>query len=235
MNSIVIVISANVEWKEVLARFPSAELQSSPYGNWFEASLGDRRSVIFHGGWGKMAAAGSTQYVIDRWNPQVILNIGTCGGFQGAIERGAVILAERTIVYDIMEEMGDPAQAIADMSTTVDLSWLGTNYPSKVLPSLLVSADRDLQPTDIEMLASRYGAIAGDWESGAIAYVSARNSRHCVILKGVSDLVGEDGGEAYGKGHVFENGATSVMAELLEALPAWINHCETCLAKLKLQ
>jgi nucleoside phosphorylase len=62
--------------------------------------------LFFWGGWGKIAAAGSTQYVIDRWRPQLLVNLGTCGGFDGAIERDMVVLAIKTVVYDIVEQMG---------------------------------------------------------------------------------------------------------------------------------
>ena len=39
--------------------------------------------------------------------------------------------------------------------------------------------------------------MALDWESGAIAWVAARNQTRCLILRGVTDLVGEAGDEAY--------------------------------------
>ncbi|RPI83169.1 MAG: hypothetical protein EHM41_16570 [Chloroflexi bacterium] len=45
---------------------------------------------------GKISAAASTQYIIDRWNPDLLINLGTCGGFEGCIERGAVVLVEKT-------------------------------------------------------------------------------------------------------------------------------------------
>jgi nucleoside phosphorylase len=90
--------------------------------------------------------------------------------------------------------------------------------------ALLISADRDLLPTDIPLLQARYGAAAGDWESGAIAYTAARNRVHTLILRGVTDLVGGAGGEAYGDFGLFESAAAVVMKRLLESLPAWI-HC----------
>src|SRR6266567_934096 len=221
----VVLISANVEWKELLISFPSADLQSSPLGAWFAVDLAiaeqPEQVIFFHVGWGKIAAAASTQYVIDRWSPELLINFGTCGGFEGAIEKGTVILAERTLVYDIIEMMGDYEGAIAAYTTEIDLAWLGTAYPHDVKRGLLVSADRDLQAEDIPLLRSRYGAVAGDWESGAIAYVAARNHVRCLILRGVSDLVGE-AGEAYGNVAVFREGAERVLQVLLRHLPAWV-------------
>ena len=39
--------------------------------------------------------------------PGCSFNLGTCGGFEGEIERGTLLLVERTLVYDIFEQMGD--------------------------------------------------------------------------------------------------------------------------------
>ena len=72
---------------------------------------------------------------------------------------------------------------------------------------------------EIELLAGKYQAVAGDWESGAIAYVSALNRTRCLILRGVSDLVGGDGGEVYGNEEMFRQRASMVMEKLVRMLP----------------
>ena len=221
----VVLISATTEWRVVRSYYPEAELHLSPFGDWFIIPLevgGQADSVIFfHGGWGKIAAAASTQYVIDRWSPALLINLGTCGGFEGEIARGTILLVERTIVYDIVEMRSDAEAAIASYSTMLDLGWLGESTPHEVQRALLVSADRDLQVEDIPHLKVRYGAIAADWESGAIAWVATRNHVRCLILRGVSDLVGEEG-EAYGNIAVFREGAEKVFQVLLRHLPAWV-------------
>jgi adenosylhomocysteine nucleosidase len=169
-----------------------------------------------------LAAAASTQYAIDRWNPPLRINLGTCGGFDGSIDRGAIVLAARTVIYDIIERMGDGAGAVRDYSTTIDLAWLAGRPPSPVVRTTLVSADQDLDPTAIPILKTRYGAVAADWESGAIAYVAARNHRRLLILRGVTDLVGAHGGEAYGDIALFRRATDSVVRKLFADLPLWL-------------
>ncbi len=229
---IVVLISANIEWRAILTIFPQIDEQVSPFGEWFVTQIqagGQARPIVFlHGGWGKISAAASTQYVIDRWSPQLLVNLGTCGGFEGQIEKGTVVLVERTIVYDIIEQMGDYDEHIAAYSTDIDLSWLeaaypGGSYPQPVVRSLLVSADRDLLVEDIPQLKDRYGAVAGDWESGAIAWVAKRNRTRCLILRGVTDLVGSSGGEAYqGNIQVFVDNAARILSSLVKHLPDWV-------------
>lgn len=227
-HTIVVLISANIEWRALRKLFPGAAIQYSPYGECFAADLalptsGNTLPVLFfHGGWGKIAAAGSTQYVIDRWQPGLLVNLGTCGGFEGRIQRGEIILVEKTIVYDIIEQMGDYDEHIAHYTTILDLGWLPGELPQPVRRTLLVSGDRDLLPEDIPHLADKFGAVAGDWESGAIAFVASRNRVPLLILRGVTDLVSAQGGEAYGNLQFFEEATLKIMGNLVQNLPAWL-------------
>ena len=219
--SIIALISANAEWRAVKAILAPARLETSPVGEHFSA----KGVTFFHGGWGKISAAATAQYVIDRFRPKLLVNLGTCGGFAGRVARGTLILVTKTIVYDILEQMGDPIQAIADYSTDLDLAWLRPPYPHPVQPGLLVSADRDIVPGDIPMLVEKYGAVAADWESGAIAWVAKRNGVRCLILRGVTDLVGAGGGEAYDNIGLFHENTRKVMSELIDHLPDWLDRC----------
>jgi len=179
--------------------------------------------LFFHGGWGKISAAASAQYAIDRWQPTLLINLGTCGGFAGTIERGTIILAERTMVYDIIEQMFDAEEAIDFYTTVLDLSWLGEPYPHAVYRGLLLSADRDIISAEVPTLRDRYQAVVADWESGAIAWVGGRNATRCLILRGITDLVGQEGGEAYqGNAQVFVDNTRVVMEFLTEHLSSWI-------------
>ncbi len=228
----VILISADAEWQVVKTLFAECRTNLSPYGEWFKYGYsgyqGLEKPVVFmHGGWGKVSAAGSTQYAIDRWHPRMIINLGTCGGFEGDIQRGEIILVEKTIIYDIFEQMGDPAEHIRYYMSKIDTSWLSNPLPQPVIRTILVSGDRDLFWNDVPDLKSTYGAIAGDWESGAIAWVTEKNHTQCLILRGVTDLVGESGGDAYeGKVNYYYENTKLTMKNLVEYLPQWLlKHC----------
>lgn len=219
-----VIISANMEWKSVKKNLPDEHYQNSVWGEFFFKKINNLEVLFFHEGWGKVAAAGATQYVIDTYKPEVMINLGTCGGIEGEIDCFEVVLVNKTIIYDIKEAMGDSKEAIADYSTNIDLAWIGKKYPQKVRTSLLVSGDRDLMADEIDLLKKEYGAVAGDWESGAIAYVAKKNNVKLLILRGVSDLVSDKKGEAYGNFNLFAERADKVMTDLLAYLPKWITH-----------
>jgi adenosylhomocysteine nucleosidase len=222
MKSLVL-ISANAEWRATREVLSVQEVASTLMGEWFEQG----GVQYFHGGWGKISAAATTQFAIDHFLPDLLVNLGTCGGFAGSIEPGEVILVDRTIVYDIIEQMGDSAEAIEHYSTKLDLSWLKQPYPHPVRRGLLVSADRDIVVEDISRLVKQYGAFAADWESGAIAWVAIKNNVRCLILRGVTDVVGAGGGEAYGNIALFHERTKGVMKALIEQLPDWLKSIES--------
>lgn len=226
---IIVIVSANAEWRVVKELYPDLDIQRSPFGEYADLTfptLNVKHVTLFHGGWGKISAAATAQYVIDHFQPDLLVNLGTCGGFAGRIQTGTVMLVERTLVYDIIEQMGDGAEAIEHYATDIDLSWLDdgskTAHRPSVMRGLLVSADRDIVVEDIPMLIEKYGAVAADWESGAIAWVAKQNGTRLLILRAVSDLVGGDGGEAYGNLQLFHQRTKTVMNDLFTQLPEWI-------------
>jgi adenosylhomocysteine nucleosidase len=228
---VVVVVSATSEWRALDRLVPGAPRRHSPFGDWFvmPGLVAGLVTAVVHGGWGKIAAAASAQYAIDRFAPQLLVNLGTCGGFAGEAARGEVLLAGETLVYDIVEQMTDPDEAIAERATTIDLSWLDgadgnrpAAYPTPVRRVRLVSADSDIVPAQVGRLREKYGAVAADWESGAIAWTAGRNGVPCLILRAVSDLVDPAGGELYDDYAEFERRSLEVMSALLAVLPAWL-------------
>ena len=125
---VIVMVSADAEWAAVRNLYPNATYSLSPFGEWFrhEATVNGKSIpvVFFQGGWGKISAAASTQHIIDQWHPALIINLGTCGGLKGHIEKGMFVVATDTVVYDIVEQMLDPTEAIDFYSTQLDLTWM---------------------------------------------------------------------------------------------------------------
>jgi nucleoside phosphorylase len=201
-QKIIFLICADIEWKIVKGCLCPIEIHSSPFGEWFPYNFDvQERSVgvtFFQTGCGKIPAAAATQFVIDKCNPKTIINLGTCGGFSGKINREDIIIVEKTVIYDINERSGHHDEQIEKYTTELDFD-----------------------PEKINYLFEKYGAIAADWESGAIAYVAKKNGMECLILRGVSDVVDPDGEPSNEK--EIREGTAAVMKILIDGLPKWIS------------
>jgi adenosylhomocysteine nucleosidase len=217
---VVVLVSADAEWEGVKPLFPQAEIKNTPFGEFMDVRLNTWNLKLVHSGWGKIASAASMQYVIGHYSPDLIVNLGTCGGFEGVAERGDLILVDRAVVYDIVELM-DASDVMNYYASSLDLSWLAEPYPYPARRGLIASADSDIQPEKIPLLKAK-GALAADWESAALAWVATRNNKRILILRMVSDLVSEQGGEAYGEIGIFNERAKTIMRQLFEQLPDWL-------------
>lgn len=222
----IVLVSADSAWR-VIRGIHAGEFIVTPFGEAFITNkiMGECNAPVLYmqAGWGKIAAAAATQYVIDTWRPDLLINIGTCGGFRGQVQRGDIILVLRTIVYDMHVEIGDPQEEIAHYTIMMDPEWLGSSLPAGIRTGTILTGDRDIIAADVPHLVESHGALGADWESGAVAYVASRNNVRCIILRGVSDLVGPDGGEAYGAGNLlYEESTTTIIQELEQQLPEWL-------------
>jgi len=218
---IAIVISAITEWVAVKDVLAPKNIQVTPYGEFFDTTIDAWSMTFFHAGWGKTASAGGLQYVIDNYAPDLTVNLGTCGGFDGVVELDDIVLVTRTFIYDIVELMGNFGSVPDYYTSTLNLSWLPEPYPFPVRCGVMASADSDLQPEKIPQLKAQ-GAIAADWESAALAWVARKNGACLLILRAVSDLVNEQGSEAYNNIELFRKRTTGILRRLIEQLPAWI-------------
>ena len=213
-----VLLSANAEWAAVKSAFGGLAIEHSPYGEYFFQGIGDERVLFFHGGLGKVAAAASTQYVIDHFRPARLINIGTCGGVEGRIGRFDVVVPDKLVIYDIYNAIGDDP----DEGYYVTALDLPAHFPTPAIRTTLYSADRDLTPATLREIEDRYHPVAVDWESGAIAWVAKRNQTPLLIMRGVSDLISLKKGEAEGNGALWVENTRRIMSALVANLPQWM-------------
>ena len=105
---IVVLISADAEWAPTKDSLKPTRVERSPYGEFFTHRVAGEPVLFVHGGWGKVAAAASTEYAISRWHPENLINLGTCGGVAGRVQRYERLLVTRTVIHDIQEAMATP-------------------------------------------------------------------------------------------------------------------------------
>jgi len=224
MGRIVVIVSADGEWRATTPLFPKVKMNTSPLGEWFITTIAGEEVTVFHGGWGKIHAAASAEYVIEKWRPDLIINLGTCGGFKGQVNRFDMVLIKKAIVYDFVSLIGPPDEGIKKFTTDIDLDWV-KNPPTPVKLVSILSGDRDLIPEDIPHLRDKFGGMVNDYESAPTAWVCARNKTKVLILRGVSDLVDTSGGEAYdGTANVWFEATKKVISGLFNILPAWVTY-----------
>ena len=219
LKLIPVLVSASGEWDAVVSLLQPPSLQQSLPGAHFQTELAGQPCLFFHSGWGKIATAASTQYIIDHYQPKMIINVGTCGGFAGSSKLGEILLVTETLIYDIVERMDNPVAALNHYRTKNDISWINDPLPAGTRKARIISADQDIDYTSFDLLIKTYQADAADWETGAFAWVAARNQIPWLALRGVSDIVTPQGSETDNEVDLWRSRLDQLMQKILSDLP----------------
>ena len=134
-------------------------------------------------------AAVSAYAAIERFNPDMVINAGTAGGFKSAgLDIGeAVISGERLKFHDRriplagFDEYGIgsyPCADMADMAKTLGLKTTGISTGNSL----------DMTPMDLEMIEKNHAAIK-EMEAAAVAWVAWTMEKPFMALKAVSDFL----------------------------------------------
>ena len=156
--------------------------------------------LAYAGGIGKVNAAMSAQYFIDRYQPDWIVNAGVAGSFHD-LPIGTVVLAEDFVQHDIDTSAVD---GVLGLIPTLELTSLPTDQPDRagaILTGLGVAFERGRVATgDVFMtkgdranaVATEFSPTLCEMEGCAIAQVCLRNQVKFTALKSVSDRLCQD-------------------------------------------
>jgi len=183
-------ICSGREWRSTkdIFQVPSTQLKQQALGEYFETEINNKKCIIYHSGPTKTKAAAACQHAIDKWSPEIIYVLGTCGGVSENLEIFDVILANQTVQYDCHDFMyQDTNTFYGPMITNIDISAVNTNtLKEDIKIGIIGSADRDLDYKTANSLRKE-NILAVDWESGAISKICDINRIKCIILRGVTD------------------------------------------------
>ena len=94
---IVVIVSADGEWEAVKSVLPQAVPERTLFGECFDISLDRWPVTFFHGGWGKVSAAASAQYVIDHFQPDLLVIDGGNSHFTDTNRRARALVVNKVM------------------------------------------------------------------------------------------------------------------------------------------
>ncbi len=218
---IIIHINSNQEWKATKHLMNSVEIKTYPYGEYFMTVIENQECIFYHSGATKTLSAGASQYAIDRWSPEIIFVLGTCGAVSEDLKPLDIILADQTAQYDVIPMK--KRENIFHEIITIDNSWLNlAEFQYKLLKGFIATADQSVTATNYQHLRSEE-VIAADWETASIAKICAINKVECCVVRGVSDIPNEkDVNLQYEN---YKRNTAIIMEKLIASyLPSLISH-----------
>ncbi len=196
----------------------------------FTGTINGKIIVLSQSGVGKVNAALNTQYIIDTYKPDIIVNTGVAGGIADGLDVGDIVIGTYLVQHDFDVtvlgyakgymctgiEKDKPTKYYSDKNLVENFQIaLEQNMPSKKIhQGIIASGDKFVSGKEIKKEINEYfGAIAVEMEGCAIAQVATRNKVPFVVTRAISDLA--DGKSAEYQNE-FEKKVSEISAETIK-------------------
>ncbi len=166
--------------------------------------LWGREAVLCVCGPGKVNAAMCTQAMIQRFQPEAVLNLGVAGSLSDTINIGDVVVGTYAVQHDMdTTPLGDPPGFISGVNRIQllldDMLQDKLRRALSALPDIkgalggIATGDQFLHDASRrDRVREQFHALCCEMEGGAVAHVCHVNGVPCAIVRAISDNA--DGG-----------------------------------------
>lgn len=214
MNNLIgVLISSKKEFNELLKIYNIGEdyLEKYPFGEYYRTEFRGKDIVFFRSGIRKINASAAAQYMIDKFNLEKLIVIGTCTSSNEGLNYGDIIIPSKVIDYDYIireleEEIDEELYLVPDQ----------VSMPNEYYDGVLGTSDKALVLwSDYTFLASN-SIDASDLESYAVLKICKTNNVKCIIIKGVTDKPMRSMDGYNEQLDVYEENLPTVMKKIIE-------------------
>lgn len=214
MNNLIgVLISSKKEFNELLKIYNIGEdyLEKYPFGEYYRTEFRGKDIVFFRSGIRKINASAAAQYMIDKFNLEKLIVIGTCTSSNEGLNYGDIIIPSKVIDYDYIireleEEIDEELYLVPDQ----------VPMPNEYYDGVLGTSDKALVLwSDYTFLASN-SIDASDLESYAVLKICKTNNVKCIIIKGVTDKPMRSMDGYNEQLDVYEENLPTVMKKIIE-------------------
>lgn len=225
-STIAIIGAMDDEIAEVSANLSNKNIKQQSNFSIITGNLGKYKIVLSKAGVGKVNAASTTQYIIDKYKPIYIINIGIAGSLSPDLNAGDTIIAKKMVQHDFdVTAFGHPK---GYMDNGIDPDKPTIYYSDKNLKNKFLNINSNLKEGTIatgdifltdsklkESIKTEFNADAIDMESAAIAQTAMRNNIPVIVLRTISDGVNGTTKEYYqNKQNLARKSALTVISAL---------------------
>ena len=208
-----IVVASKLEWKTLLEIYniDDSHQEKYPYGEFYRTIFKNKDVVFFRSGTRKIDAAAAVQYMIDRFNLEKIIIIGTATAVNDSYDYLDVLIPEKVIDFD---EIIKDLTIDIDEESYIDIPKIDIDLPYK--EGILSTSDKALVLwKDLTYLASN-GIDASDMETYAVCKVAIKNNIEYNVIKGITDRPIKDSVEFDEQVDVYKENVPIVMKKIIE-------------------
>lgn len=160
--------------------------------------------VLLKSGIGKVNAAMSTTLLLHHYNPDIVINTGSAGGFDEDLEVGAIVISDEVRHHDVDAtifgyEMGQVPQMPASFTSNEELIELAVKAVEEIgehshAVGLIATGDSFMNdPERVAKVREFFPEMkAAEMEAAAVAQVCYQFNVAFVVIRALSDIAGKE-------------------------------------------
>lgn len=169
-----------------------------------EGIIGEHDIVLVKSGIGKVNAAIATTLLIEQYEPNIVLNTGSAGGFNDSLEVGTVVISDEVrhhdvdataFGYELGQVPGMPPSYLADQKL-VDIAKEAVEDIGEHAHATGLIASGDVfmsNPERVKLVQGQFPSmIAAEMEAAAVAQVCHQFGTPFVVIRALSDIAGKE-------------------------------------------
>lgn len=163
----------------------------------------DKDVILLKSGIGKVNAAMSTTILLEKYQPDVVINTGSAGGYDENLDVGAIVISDEVRHHDVDAtifgyEMGQVPQMPVGFKADARLMEVAEQAVAEVgehqsATGLITTGDSFMNdPVRVETVRNYFPTMkAVEMEAAAVAQVCYQFATPFVVIRALSDIAGK--------------------------------------------
>lgn len=221
MKKIVVIAAMEQELAAIKQKFEIVEEKKLKDLTYYEGTLNGKEYILIKSGIGKVNAARTTQMLIDFFDIEYIINVGTAGSLNNKLEIGDILIGEKLVQHDFdTTAFGDEKGYITgtgkifksnrDLVNTYNID---ANNEYNIIIGTIATGDIFCTEKWMkEKIRGKFEADCVEMEGAAIAQVCTLNKIPFVVIRSISNKPNGENAMDFNK---FINMASKRCADLI--------------------
>lgn len=195
-----IISAMNEEMTEIKKIMKNIEEEKIYELTFFKGIINTTEIVLVETGVGKVNSARVTQILIDKFNPEAIINVGSAGSCNEELEIGDIVIGSKLVQHDFdITAFNHPKGYISNIGQFIEsdknlikkFNEIINNKQQKAFKLKLgIIASGDIFCTEIKMkdkIRQKFNADAVEMEGASIAQVCKLDNIPFIVIRSISD------------------------------------------------
>lgn len=204
LMKIAVIGAMEQEVEQLRATLENAKTETIANSEYTTGTYKGKEVILLKSGIGKVNAAMTTTVLLHTFKPDVVINTGSAGGYDPALEVGAVVISDEVRHHDVDVtifgyEMGQVPQMPAAFKADMKLMEVAREAVTEVGEhqygiGLICSGDAFMNdPERVEKVREYFPQMkAVEMEAAAVAQVCHQFDTPFVVIRALSDIAGKE-------------------------------------------